>query len=104
MPFVYMLRCSDGSYDVGMTRKDWLEERVSEHQSGTFDGYTAARRPVELVWAEQFDRIVDAIALERQIKGWSRAKKRALIARDWDRLVQLAKRPGKRDASDQKTG
>ena len=99
MAFVYMLRCRDGSYYVGMTRKDWLEERVSEHQSGTFDGYTAARRPVELVWAEQFDRIIDAIAVERQIKGWSRAKKQALILRDWDRLVLLARRPGKRDSS-----
>jgi putative endonuclease len=56
----------------------------------------APRRPVELVWAVQFDRILDAIAVERQIKGWSRAKKQALILRVWDRLVLLAKRHGGR--------
>ena len=94
MPFVYMLRCSDGSYYTGLTRKHWLEERVGEHQAGVFGGYTAARRPVRLVWAEQFDRITDAIAMERQVKGWSRAKKEALIRRDWDRLILLAKRRG----------
>jgi len=94
MPFVYMLRCSDGSYYTGLTRKHWLEERVGEHQAGVFGGYIAARRPVRLVWAEQFDRITDAIAMERQLKGWSRAKKEALIRRDWDRLILLAKRRG----------
>lgn len=96
MPFTYMLRCSDGSYYVGMTLKDTLDERLIEHQSGTFDGYTSARRPVEMVWAEQFDRIIDAIAAERRIKGWRRAKKEALIARDWPRLELLAKRPSRR--------
>ena len=94
MAFVYMLRCRDGSYYVGLTRRDELDERIGEHQSGTYDGYTSARRPVELVWAEQFERIVDAIACERQIKGWGRAKKEALIARDWDGLILLARRRG----------
>ena len=94
MPFVYMLRCSDGSYYVGLTRRDWLEERIGEHVAGTFDGYTAGRRPVELVWAEQFERIIDAIAMERQLKGWGRAKKEALIARDWEQLIALARRRG----------
>src|SRR5262245_23965836 len=94
MPFVYMLRCSDGSYYTGMTKKEWLEERIGEHDAGTFDGYTAARRPLQLVWAEQFERITDAIAIERQIKGWSRAKKEALIERDWNRLILLSKRRG----------
>jgi len=94
MAFVYMLRCRGRSYYVGLTRRDDLDERIGEHQSGAYGGYTSARRPVELVWAEQFDRIVDAIACERRIKGWRRAKKEALIVRDWDRLMRLSRRRG----------
>jgi putative endonuclease len=88
--FVYMLRCSDGSYYVGTTRAS-LERRISEHNSGLFGGYTKRRRPVELVFAEEFDRITDAIAPERQLKGWSRAKKEALITRDFRLLRVLAR-------------
>ncbi len=62
------------------------EKRVSEHNLGVFDGYTKSRRPVTLVFSEHFERIADAIVFERQIKGWSRAKKEALIRRDWDAL------------------
>jgi putative endonuclease len=76
---VYILRCSDGSYYVGSARGD-LERRFAEHQSGAFGGYTAARLPVTLTYSERFIRIDDAIAAERKIKGWSRAKKEALIA------------------------
>ena len=88
--FVYILRCVDGSYYVGSTR-DSLESRVTQHNSGLFGGYTKSRRPVELAFSQEFDRITDAVAAERQIKGWSRAKKEALINRDFDLLVQLAK-------------
>jgi putative endonuclease len=55
-------------------------------------GYTSLRRPVELVWSEYFDRITDAIAAERQIKGWGRAKKQALMEGDWDSIRRLARR------------
>ena len=89
--FVYILRCSDGSYYVGSTRKS-LEERVAEHNAGAFGGYTAGLRPVTLVFHEEFDRILDAIAAERQVKGWSRAKKEALIRREFELLPLLAKR------------
>jgi putative endonuclease len=65
-----MLQCSDGSYYVGTTRKD-LEARVAEHNAGSFGGYTARRRPVKLVFSEHFEFIAEAIAVERQIKGWS---------------------------------
>ena len=92
--FVYILRCADGSYYVGSARGESLERRMGEHQAGTFAGYTSRRRPVTLVYAEQFLRITDAIAMERRIKGWSRAKKEALIRGDWDALTRLAKRPG----------
>jgi predicted GIY-YIG superfamily endonuclease len=89
--FVYILRCSDGSYYVGSTRES-LEERVAEHNSGFYGGYTMGRRPVLLVWSQDFDRFTDAIAAERQLKGWSRAKKEALIAGDLDLLRILSKR------------
>ncbi|EJW11214.1 putative endonuclease containing a URI domain [Rhodovulum sp. PH10] len=89
--WLYILECVDGSYYTGTTRTD-LDTRISEHRAGAFDGYTATRRPVKLVYSQSFDRITDAIAAERQVKGWSRAKKQALIAGDFDGLRQLARR------------
>ena len=98
--FVYMLRCRDGSYYVGSATGDDLTQRIAQHQSGAFPGYTYSRRPVELVWSEHFERITDAIAVERQIKGWSRGKKEALIQRKWSSLRNLAKRPTARSKVD----
>jgi putative endonuclease len=89
--WLYILKCSDGSYYVGTTRTD-LETRIGEHQAGRFGGYTSTRRPVNLVHSEYFDRIQDAIAAERKVKGWSRAKKEALINRQFERLRDLSKR------------
>ena len=89
--WLYILRCADGSYYTGTTRAE-LEKRVAEHQAGTLGGYTALRRPVELAFSEYFDTIADAIAAERKIKGWSRAKKEALMARDFQRIRELAGR------------
>jgi putative endonuclease len=88
--FVYILRCADGSYYVGSTRVS-LEQRVAEHNAGTYGGYTTRRRPVTLVFHQEFDRITDAIAAERQLKGWTRAKKEALIKADFETLHDLAK-------------
>ena len=88
---VYMLRCADGSYYIGTTRKG-LDRRLSEHNNGMFDGWTAKRRPVVVVWAEHFPDITDAIAVERQLKGWSRAKKEALIRGDFEAIRLVAKR------------
>ena len=88
---LYMLRCADGRYYVGTTRGD-LETRIAEHNAGHFDGYTAPRRPVRLVFSQHFAVITDAIAAERQLKGWSRAKKEALIKGDWSRVALLASR------------
>ncbi len=90
---IYMLRCAHGSYYIGSARLG-LERRLSEHNSGTYGGYTSKRLPVELVWSEHFLDITDAIAVERQIKGWSRAKKEALIRGDFESLRSLAKRAG----------
>jgi putative endonuclease len=89
--WLYILLCADGSYYTGTTRTN-LEIRLAQHQAGHFGGYTATRRPVALVYSEYFDRIVDAIAAERQIKGWSRAKKEALIAGRLDPLPALSRR------------
>ena len=80
--FVYMLRCADGSYYVGSATGEDLSKRIAEHQAGAYPGYTFTRRPVELVWSEHFVQITDAIAVEQKIKGWSRAKKQALISGD----------------------
>ncbi|MBM3943122.1 MAG: GIY-YIG nuclease family protein [SAR202 cluster bacterium] len=86
--YVYILRCSDGSYYTGHT--DNLEARLVAHQRGAIEGYTFSRRPVQLVFAEQFSSRQDAFERERQVKGWSRAKKDALIRQDWDSLKWLA--------------
>ena len=82
-----MLRCSDGSYYVGSARGS-LDRRIGEHNVGTFGGYTSSRRPVVLVYAQDFGRITEAIEAERKIKGWSRAKKEALIAGDFEKLKE----------------
>ena len=88
--YVYILRCADGSYYTGLTED--LEIRLAQHQMGELPGYTQNRRPIELVFSDQFTSIDDAINRERQIKGWSRSKKEALIAGDWARLLVLQRR------------
>jgi putative endonuclease len=87
---VYIVRCADRSYYTGRSAIS-VEKRVSEHNLGVFGGYTKSRRPVTLVFSEHFMQITDAIAFERQVKGWSRAKKEALIRRDWDELQRLSR-------------
>jgi putative endonuclease len=90
--FVYLLRCADGSYYVGSATGYDLAPRIDQHNAGAYPGYTFTRRPVTLVWSEFFDRITDGIAAERQIKGWSRAKKEALMRSDWKSLSQFSRR------------
>ena len=92
--YVYMLRCADGSYYVGSATGDDLSIRVDQHNAGSHKGYTFSRRPVVLVWSEYFDRITDGIAAERQLKGWSRAKKEALLRCDWAKVSELSRRRG----------
>ncbi|MCK6556373.1 GIY-YIG nuclease family protein [Candidatus Binatia bacterium] len=88
--YAYMLRCSDGSFYVGHT--DDLARRVAEHEIGAVGGYTASRRPVELVWSDEFQAREEALAAELRIKGWNRAKKESLLHGDWDRLRLAAKK------------
>jgi putative endonuclease len=89
--WLYILRCSDGRYCTGTTRLEDVQTRVSQHGQGQSE-YTAKRTPVTLVFAERFERITDAIAAERRLKGWSRVKKEALIAGKFDLLPELARR------------
>ncbi|MGA8382454.1 MAG: GIY-YIG nuclease family protein [Stellaceae bacterium] len=91
---LYMLRCADGSYYVGTTRAG-LEQRVGEHQAGAFDGFTARRLPVNLVFHQYFERIQDALAAERQVNGWRREKKEALIQGNYALLPVLSRRGAK---------
>ena len=85
----YILKCSDASFYTGHT--DNLEKRFAQHQSGFFTGYTYKRRPVELVWSDKFSTRYEALEAEKRIKGWTRAKKQALIDGDWDLLSELAR-------------
>lgn len=88
--FVYILQCSDDSYYVGMTSN--IEVRIYQHNFGKFpEAYTYMRRPLKLRWVEQFTDPTLAGDLEKQIKGWSRKKKEALIKKDWDKLIKLSK-------------
>lgn len=88
--FVYILKCSDNSYYTGVTND--LERRLIEHQDGVNKkAYTHKRRPVSLVFYSDFNDINQAIAFEKQVKGWNRKKKEALINDEWERLPELAK-------------
>ena len=104
MPWMYILRCSDNSYYVGSTID--LQRRVRDHNDGNGAQYTAQRRPVELVYATEFADIQQAYAAEKQVQGWSRAKREALIRGDFEALPGLAKKDfdkyrAKRDAKDE---
>ena len=95
MAWTYILRCSDGSFYVGSARH--LEQRVREHDLGAVPGYTATRHPVELIWAHESDRTDEAAALERQIEGWGRAKRLALVEGRFADLPALSRSRTRRD-------
>ncbi len=86
--YVYILRCNDASYYTGSTKN--IELRLAQHQQGMGAKHTKKRLPVELVFVEQFERIDEAYAREKQIQGWSRKKKEALIQGDFNQLHKLA--------------
>ena len=95
MPFwCYIVRCADGRYYTGHT--DHLERRIGQHQAGGFCRFTSMRRPVELVWCQEFPTRLEALEAERRISAWSRKKKEALIASDWEALSFWAKPPAER--------
>ena len=88
MPYVYILKCADGSYYTGSTKD--LELRLWEHQNGLGANHTAKRLPVELVYCEECNRVDDAYFREKQVQGWNRKKKEALISGDTNQLHLLA--------------
>ena len=89
--FVYILLCNDNSYYTGVTND--IDRRLYEHESGLDPkSYTFKRRPVKLLFQEMFNDVQQAIAFEKQIKGWKRAKKEAIINGDWHLLPELSKR------------
>ena len=93
MPWVYIVQCADGAYYTGSTALEDVEARVWEHNNDDHRGanFTRSRRPVCLVFAEFSERTDDVFAREKQIQGWSRAKKKALIEGDWARIVELSR-------------
>jgi putative endonuclease len=83
--WVYMLRCSDNSYYIGMTGN--IEQRLAQHDAGSFPScYTFKRRPLECVYSVEFSEVIDAIRHEKQLKGWSRKKKEMIIQEQYDQL------------------
>ena len=89
LPYVYILECADRSYYTGSS---WdLERRFWQHNNGLGAKYTAERLPVRLVYCEWTDRIEDAFRREKQVQGWSRRKKQALIASETNQLPHFAK-------------
>jgi putative endonuclease len=86
--FVYIVEFSDHSFYTGITNN--LERRISEHNSGLLKGFTSKRLPVKLVYSERLLDINQAIKFEKQIKGWSRKKKQALIDGDFKLLIKLS--------------
>jgi putative endonuclease len=85
---MYILECADGSFYTGSTKD--LPRRLWQHQNGLGANHTKKRLPVKLVYTEHYDRVADAFYREKQVQGWSRAKKIALMNSDWDRLHILA--------------
>jgi predicted GIY-YIG superfamily endonuclease len=100
--WTYMLHCRGGHFYVGHT--DELERRIGEHKSGLIPGFTADHQPVELVWSVEFPTRDQAKDAERKLKGWSRAKKLALIRGDWERVSALAKKKNSASTSSAWTG
>ena len=90
MAWMYILECCDGSYYVGSTKD--LERRLSQHQDGIGSKYTSGRLPVQLVYCEEYDRVSDAFYREKQVQGWTRRKRKALISGNPELLPVLAKK------------
>ena len=87
--YMYILKCADGSYYTGSTID--LERRLQQHQEGEGANFTKKHLPVELIYFEEFQRIDKAFYREKQIQGWSRKKKEALIEGDYQKLPELSK-------------
>ena len=90
MAWMYILECCDNSYYVGSTKD--LKRRLSQHQEGIGSNYTFKRLPVKLVYCEEYDRVDEAFYREKQVQGWTRRKREALINGTPELLPALAKK------------
>tara|TARA_R110000751_G_scaffold981_1_gene4052 strand:- start:641 stop:931 length:291 start_codon:yes stop_codon:yes gene_type:complete len=89
--YVYILECADNSFYTGITSN--LIQRLESHQFGKYkDSYTSKRRPVILAFYCEFTDPNLAIETEKRIKKWSKAKKKALIAGEYEKLPNLSKK------------
>jgi putative endonuclease len=87
--WMYILECSDGSYYTGSTNN--LVLRIEQHQNGEGANHTKKRLPIKLLYTEEFQRVDEAFYREKQVQGWSRKKKEALMNGEFDKLSQLSK-------------
>ena len=99
--WAYMLHCNGGLLYVGHT--DNLDRRIAQHESGSIPGFTCDHLPVKLIWSEAFGTRIEALEAERRLKGWSKAKKLALVRGDWALISALAKGKGKASTSSART-
>jgi predicted GIY-YIG superfamily endonuclease len=100
--WAYMLHCNAGRFYTGHTEN--LERRLAQHQTGALPGFTRDHFPVALVWSQEFPTRIEALEAERRLKGWSRAKKMALIRGDWASISMLAKKKDGPSTSSGRTG
>jgi predicted GIY-YIG superfamily endonuclease len=100
--WAYLLHCRGGVFYAGHTED--LEYRLAQHERGVFGGFTSNYLPVKLVWSGEFPTRYEALSFERRIKGWSRAKKMALIRGDWDAISALSKKKSDASTSSARTG
>ena len=87
--YMYILECADGSYYTGSTKN--IEKRLWEHDNFQGANYTRKKHPARLVYVEEYPRIDEAFYREKQVQGWSHAKKKALIDANKDKLIELSK-------------
>ncbi len=87
--YMYILKCANGKYYTGSTKN--LERRLAQHQAGEGANFTRKNCPVELVYYEEFERIDEAFSREKQVQGWSRKKKEALINGEYGKLPDLSR-------------
>jgi putative endonuclease len=98
MGYMYILKCADGTYYTGSTVD--LEKRLWQHQHGEGANYTKKRLPVELIYYEEYSRIDQAFYREKQVQGWNRKKKEALMTEDFETLKTLSKKMWRKNQSD----
>ena len=86
--YLYILKCANGMYYTGSTTD--MERRLAQHQIGKASNFTRKHLPVKLIYCEEFQTIDEAFYREKQVQGWSRKKKEALINGNFEKLLVLS--------------